>query len=177
MSVPPSGSKPDALKRVSSGAAPLAGSANASITGKPGSGTSMLNAIDFVASTLPALSTERYSTVCAPSAVTSNVDANGLEPAVLVFFTQSPWTSPVFTRYSVKSTPDGWAPDWPAATTAVPVMPDHVPPLYDECSLQRNVQVPVCVSVLETEAPPGNTMPLVTCWTSLPAGSGLAPGA
>ena len=68
---------------------------------------SMLNATDFAVSALPALSTERYSTVCEPSAVTWNVDANGFAPPVLALRTQSPWVSPVFTRYSVKSTPDG----------------------------------------------------------------------
>ena len=45
----------------------------------------MLNAIDFAVSALPALSTERYSTTCEPSAVIWNVDANGLAPPVLVF--------------------------------------------------------------------------------------------
>ncbi len=64
VSSPPSGSYPEAENRVSSGAAPVAGSANASITGVPGSGMSMPKDTVLVASTLPALSVERYSTVC-----------------------------------------------------------------------------------------------------------------
>ena len=104
--MPPSGSNPLAVKRTSSGAAPEDGSANAWMTGKPGSGMSMANATVLVASTLPALSTERYSTVWSPSSDTVNVDANGFAPPVLVFLTQSPWTAPVFTRYSVKSMPE-----------------------------------------------------------------------
>ena len=61
----------------------------------------MPNATDLVASTLPALSTERYSTVCWPSAETVTCEANGFVPAVLVAFTQSPCVAPVLTRYSV----------------------------------------------------------------------------
>ena len=55
---------------------------------------SMLNAIDFAVSTLPALSTERYSTVCEPSAVTVNVDANGFAPPALVVRPSPPGRRP-----------------------------------------------------------------------------------
>ena len=61
----------------------------------------MPNATDFVASTLPALSVERYSTVCWPSAETVKAVANGLAPPVLALRTQSPPS----TRYSVAPTP------------------------------------------------------------------------
>ena len=69
-----------AEKRTSSGAVPEVGSANASMTGKPGSGMSMPNSTVLVASALPALSAERYSTVCWPSAETVTCDANGVAP-------------------------------------------------------------------------------------------------
>ena len=61
----------------------------------------MPNETDLAASALPALSTERYSTVWSPSAEIVTWDANGFAPAVLAVLTQSPWVAPVFTRYSV----------------------------------------------------------------------------
>ena len=57
----------------------------------------MPNASDFAASTLPASSAERYSTVCEPSADTVSEDANGFAPPSLALRTQSPPS----TRYSV----------------------------------------------------------------------------
>ena len=57
----------------------------------------MPKAIDLVASTLPASSAERYSTVCWPSAETVNAVANGLAPPRVGVRIQSPPS----TRYSV----------------------------------------------------------------------------
>ena len=59
------------------------------------------NATDLVASVLPALSLERYSTTCEPAAETGSVVTNGLAELVLSLRTHSPVAPSVLTRYSV----------------------------------------------------------------------------
>ena len=73
-----------------------------------------MKATDCVSSTLPSPSVERYSTRCAPSAVTLNDVTNDAALAALDEVTQAPPS----TRYSVLATPDGNA---SSASSAVSV--------------------------------------------------------
>ena len=60
-------------------------------------------------------------------------------------------------------------------TVAVPVMPFQAPPVKAACRRQMNEYVPVCVSVRDTGAPPGNTTS-ETLTRSGPVGLGSPPG-
>jgi hypothetical protein len=73
--------------------------------------------------------------VCWPSSDTENEDSNGSSLPALSLRTHSPVSPSVFTRYSVKSTPEAPGSSSGAVTLAVPVMPLHAPPENDEWSL------------------------------------------
>jgi hypothetical protein len=66
-----------------------------------GSSSSIANATDLLASTLPAASRERYSTTWSPSSSTVNVVTNGSASSPLSERCHSPVEPSVFTRYSV----------------------------------------------------------------------------
>src|SRR5688572_22941585 len=165
---------PAAENCTSSGAAPVDGSANASTVGACGSTAPIENATDLIGvSWLPALSVERYSMTWLPGAETVNEVSNGSAPAVFSDRTQLPVAPPVFTRYSVKSTPEPGVPPPPAVTSAVPTMPSQAPLERLEWTLQTQVHVPTSSSVSETGGSPGDLKPDVIC---RPSAFGASPG-
>ena len=87
--------------------------------------------------------------------------------------TQSPVAAPVFTRYSVKSTPEASPEPPPWATVAVPTMPCQRPCWTDEWSLHTQVQRPRLVERARDRRAAGLRSCVVT-W--VPAESGASPG-